>query len=749
MADELCSRFQQHAWKTDACANCLKPKSRHEGSAPDASRPTPARRQSKESTAVAPRVNDAVVTVNDVIGQRAKLEKITNVGNSEETILSKESLTSKTGAKPSPIKAKPSIGSKPTLSQKPAVLSKDNLYNALVAGDTGKVISTSCGQAASETIENVDSLGACVANKCESSELVADLLSDYPPILKSDCNTNVVKNIFSGTSPAKCLSESKTSHYYQVYDITARNMEEELAMDSAEYTTKNNTDNKIVGVKIKSGKRVQAMQMVEVAEEQIAMPYNVVDVTIRRPKASDCYPQLPSTPAPSDSNGFTGNTWPASGKHQSAIKEVSPMSSPVPRQRSTKVTESSKVVSEQHKTSSTGTHAQANEVTDSDHCFDRYAHRVYEDIEDTKTSVSMSSLSVRNGQQSLSRSTGAKSAAFEARVAALSTLDLGKSNSQKQAPGVSGSIEQSEGVKSDEQMASPSKKKPEIVPVELSKPDKVRKKEGSKSFFHKLLKLGSKDSSKDVKDIKELTLMSDNNEKVLHSRKNIDGSIVEEHLVAEASNPDLLVSSAPACLASVVINEKQAVLMNLKDCLVKRHMSTAVENTANSSVSLAPNENVVPLSNVTSHCENTNEHINDVLKLEMTVVPVQDDGPMQEIPCPMPAPRIGSTKIQPAPDSSEVLSTSIVQTSAANVLEHNLEEDSSCDQHGISGDVVALTVVTENPQMLENFASPCSSSDAVSPTPSDQCLEGTDQLTRKRSRAEQKPGERIHNLLIC
>jgi hypothetical protein len=718
MSEGACISFQQHAWKTDMCANCLKAKSWHEANIASP-RPMPAKRQPRESSAILSKANDtrgSVVVASDSIENSFKSENnVTSIGNSERNVICKESIGASTTTKPSPMKAKPAIGSKPMMSQKPVGIIKEDLEVLRSKCSSSmqlprKVLSSEKSENVPNFDENGDDRQVCDFGECNASDRIVQRISDRAMPSIDDHSL-----------------EKQTSHYYQVYDITGRN---EVAVTS---TSGNESNVSAKASRIAGNTRVPAMQIVEVAEEQIAMPYNVVDVTIRRPDASGCLPQLPKTPAPSNFVSQSVSTCPVTSIHCPTSKN-----SPVPRQRTAKdAMEQSKAFD--HRTENDSSPVNSSPDLNSD----RYAHRIYEDIDDRITIGEISSLSDRSVQINGGKTTVPKSAAFEARVAALSSLDLVKQPChQKQLQTVcatsteSDQSADSESVKFDTQLMLPSNKKSsEGVGVDSLKPDKSRKKESGKSFFHKLLRLGSKEGSKEVKEVKDDAMISENTTNVLPiigdayenvSCTNHEGSLSNS---AETSGSELTSTTTSVCQTRVATSEKQVVLLDLKDCLVKRQMTSNKPGSESSPIIGSCSEN--SQFSKGNHVDSLEHSANDRF-IKIDKMASSNEFASNEL-------HTRTQEMQPNLACADQMPTLTIVRACD-------EEKQQCSSHQVNltcatvEEVKLLTVDTDGMQLTDNFASPCSSSDAVSPTPSDQFAEGAADH-RRRSKADMNPSE--------
>ena len=687
MSEGVCSQFLPHAWKADVCANCLKPRLKHVDNADVCVTP-----QSPQSTSCP-----------------SMLSKHVNTQLSDSAQVSHKS---------SPAKVKPVVLTKPEKPKKPCLVGD----HASVKTDVKQ-----CEEFISAEHPTPSKMKNAVANNSShlqftEAEKICDV--DAPEVIRTmEMHIEDENDVHLN---------DKTFHHYEVYDVTARGLSEtqlELGVDD-----ESASKDKIIDQSLESERRkfktlpVAAMRVVEVAEQHVAMPYNVVDVTVQRPRASNIT-QLSSdiTSVGSNSTNAPTNTWP--NKPQPAKRQMVPKSPPKPRERVTKPKEQTssssdiEVSSRQEPDGSDELPADASKIVQSDLVSERYAHRIYEDIEDFETDQFSSKTTAHSFVN--------KSPAFEAKLAALSSLDFGKTAKQVtiETPTVNPPVE-STPVKTD--IASSVQ---DTVVVPASKPEKTRKS-GGKTFFQKFLKFGSKDTSEAARS----SALSGSDEASLKAAQCPDIPLPGNTNVSDdgKSPPDAVPSQAAP------LNEKQVMMMNLKDCLAKRQTSISSDSSEVPPVhsrtrSFDPTPSRSSVQSVSSLQQ---AHGNNVEKSDKHTVVLPETSPPV-------VSKSSSPSIHDQPTSTNI---------SFPPPQHAYKELSETDKSFRSVDktsnemqrleVKDLTVVTEDIGNVDSSVSICSS-DAVSPTPSDLSLEGGDHHSLKRkSRTDRQGNSRIYLLVF-
>jgi len=661
MSGEVCMQFVLHAWKVDVCANCLKPRSKH--------------------------VTDADASVH------LQPEHCRNTHNFESARASNIS-----ASKPSPVKVKPAVSAKPEKPKKPTVVRDQTSVK-------------------SEIKQCDEHISAEHLTPSKSKNTVSDDAPHFQFAEQDIMSSSHAAPEFAHTTDtcvedeSEVCSNEKTAHHYEVYDVTARG----LSGTPREIKVGNGTAGEVKTVhqtpESEHGKfqtfPLAAMRAIEVAEEHVAMPYNVVDVTV---------PRQPSSSAGIHGATVPTSTWP--NKPQPAKRQVISKSSPKPQERVTKFKEQTPsnvdVSGQKEPDGCAKTSAAVSKIVQSDLVSDRYAHRIYEDIDDLDVDQFSS--------KTAARSSVSKSPAFEAKVAALASLDLRKTG--KQVTTVAPTVnppEESVSLKSD--VALPAQ---DSVVVPASKQEKTRRS-GGKTFFQKFLKFGSKDTA----EVTRGTAIGSSDEVSLKAAQ-CPGS-PSPGRVSVSDDAKSSPESVPPQVA--LLNEKQAMLMNLKDCLAKRQTSVGSD-----SVEVPPvqartrSSEPTPLRSSIQSVSNVQQaHGNNMEKNDKLTVILQETSP----------PVDSQTANLPVSDQQPI-SISV----SASVPPHACKELSDPDKSLQSVDkksneiqrleVKDLTIVTEDAANVDCSVSTCSS-DAVSPTPSDLSVEGSDHHSLKRkSRADRQ-----------
>ena len=656
MSDAVCSRFVLHSWKADVCANCSRPRLKHVDTANVAVPPSSERSCSASSPA----------TVSKHVDTR--LCESAHVA----------------AAKPSPIKTKPVVSAKPEKPKKPDLV-----------GDQTPVKSNNkqCDEPTSTEHPTPPKL----TNTIPSHFIVDEAeVTDTKQIPVED---------------EEFCSSEKGFHHYELYDVTARGS----SGTAREFEVGNGTVGVDQSLNLEQRKfrtlPAVAPRVVEVAEEHVAMPYNVVDVTIRRPCASNV------TPLSSDtvSSAPPTSTWP--NKPQPMKRQTIPSSPPKPCERLTKSKEqmstslNTDIANRQQVGVCSEVPAVSRKTEQSDLVSDRYAHRIYEDIDDFDVDQSSSKTAVHSVVN--------KSPAFEAKMAALASIDFGKTAkpvatvAQTENP-----VEESSPVKTN---VTPSVQDAALVPA--GKPEKTRKS-GGKTFFQKFLKFGSKDASEAARS------------SVVSSADEASLQVVQFPASSSAGttnvSDDAKSSQDATPSQAAPLTEKQAMLVNLKQCLAKRQNSDSSE--------------LSPIHPRTRSSESTplRSSTQSVGSVQQAHDNISEDNENQTVIILETSPPVDTQSSSPSihgPSSSTDLSFSPPQPSCKELSEtdRSLRSVDRTANEMQRLDVKDLTVLTEDAGNVDGSVSICSS-DAVSPTPSDLSMEGTDHHSLKRKSRTDKQG---------
>ena len=659
MSDGVCSQFVLHAWKVDICANCLKPRLKHANCTDDSvpsqqccSSPPPA----------------AVSKQPDV-----KLSEATN-------------LTTSSVAKPSPVKPKPTISAKPEKPRKKPCLGANQ--SIIKPGDTQSAEQSSAKHLAPSQLKNV-------ALITSSESQVTDSISS-----SAEASTVVCGKEIRDDGENETCSNAKTFHHYDVYDVSAR----ELSGFPSELDVNNRATRKdeTVGKSLVSeehGNFQTLPRATDIAEEHVAMPYNVVDVTVRRP--------LPSN-IPQDSNMVLSTTTPTStwpSKPQPAKRQTaSPnQNQPKPRERITLTKEQSACSSSVDISTALDN---VNKALPSDLVSERYAHRIYEEIDDLEVGRN-----TETANPNSTRSSAGKSPAFEAKMAALASLDLGKGGKPVAT-------------------VTPSPNPPEVSSVDatsgedgavvpFARPEKTRKSGGKTTFFKKFFKFGSKDVSPETEQSSAPKSSDGASMKVTQSCEGPFPPSTNACEDAKTSEDAVVPQAAP-------LTEQQAVLISLKDRLAKRQTSVGVDSGEGSPIHarMQPSDSSVQKSSIESD--------SDVLRCSTVDKSEQRDAET----APVSDSQTDIHPIQREPSSKDA----VVSPPYPQILEIANGDEAVKATEGQLLEVKDLTVVTDDGGGNLDCSMSICSSEAISPTPSDLSVDASDHHSLKRKSRSDRQG---------
>jgi len=665
MSGDGCSQFVLHAWKADICANCLRSRSNHMADA---------------ETAAAADVSIPAQTEHHC--STTSPAKHDSAHNSESPRSSNFA-----AAKPSPVKAKPIISAKPAKSKKPN----------LVGGQTSvKSDISQCDEHISAERSASSESKITVTSDRSSVQLTAEKLSSLAAAEFLHTADTCIEN-----EKQMCANE-KMFHHYEVYDVSARGLsgtprDVELGNKTASSGPK--------VLKAEHGKfQTLPLGVTEVAEEHVAMPYNVVDVT------------LPRQFSLSDSATLPASSWP--NRPQPAKRQAISKSPPKPQERVTitnsQTVSSSNIGVADHQESEGCSEASAtiSRMAQSDLVSDRYAHRIYEDIDDLRVDHFSSKT---NAHSSIT-----KSPAFEAKMAALALLEFKKTSEPVTTVALAANPpEETVSLQSDIILLAQDSA---VVPT--TKTEKTHKN-GGKTFLQKFFKFGSKET---VETAQTCTTGSSDEAslKVVQCQDSLSpGKGISDD--GKLSPDAVLPQAAP-------LNEKRAMLMNLKDCLAKRQtsaVSSSVENSPDHSRtrSLEPTPLQISVQSTSSLHENSEEKDdkhNSVL--QETLPPMKSHFDSRSIHDQQPVSTSGLTSVPPeAPKELAEIDRSLRIVDMKSVEMQRLE-------------VKDLTIVTEDAAANAECSVSTCSSDAVSPTPSDLSVEGSDHHSLKRKSRTDRQG---------
>lgn len=554
MSADVCDHYQQHTWRKDTCANCLKLRKLH---SPNAN-PQPAKRLSKistvrEASAVLDRDETQAIDEGQVENQK---EETSPVKVKQASGPDAKRLSVVGSPKPAPIKAKPLIVSKPEKAKKPGTI----IDSGEKTGTTKKVADEPISQDTSSTSDitheaaslkqdvriatgdnhneacdvDLDREPVNTAQKTTKARPRPQVTPPQVPdpskipnttltkssVAKTDVKTSVkpkssavdvldssTKHISSSNSKEK----SSGSHYYQIYDISASGLSGtpdpiDVPEQNGVAETGKRTDAK--------GTRASVCRVVDVVEEpqNVAMPYTVVDVTVCQPNKdqllSKAPPQLPSTPAPIRDNGATSvaqnSTLPANRPWLTRdgtdlLRHTTLNSSPKSTHDLSKsgLTNLSTDLCPGETSSARGT---AVLPLDGKFLVGKMANQdLYEDIASSNhdNDKHSSSSSLNSEINPTPSATVVKSAALEAKMAALSKLDLSRAiapQAMSTLPARMDDIKLDTLAAGDKQdPGETSELKAGEMVITLNRQEKGRKS-GGKSFFQKFLKRGNKET---------------------------------------------------------------------------------------------------------------------------------------------------------------------------------------------------------------------------------------------------------------
>ena len=699
MSGGQCIRFVAHAWKTDICANCLRPSLKHADHGDVSTSPVQHEHAHSASSSAAVSMNAGT-----------HLSESSKIG----------------AAKLSPVKPKPAVSAKPATAKKP------NLTGDQVPVKPHIRQSSDCvsgehlmpSRSKSGVVNNSSVFTFTEEGSVNSSDGVSDVAH-----VKDVCITDEKEE----------HSNQKTFHHYDLYDVTARELngtpkQPEVVIGTASESTGHNLDCESEQRKFRT-LPVSATRVDDVPEEHVAMPYNVVDITLRRPCVTNGDPLSLDPSVSSSSPPAAVGTWPS--KPQPAERQIVPRSPPKPRERVSKpqeqvaVSTNVEVASLQDTDGCAKTPAVASNVMSSDLVSERYAHRIYEEIDDLDIEQCGSKADVEWSRQTTSRSSAGKSPAFAAKMAALASLDLGKTRQVATVAAPTMNTPE-ESLETKSTVASSVQ---DTIVVSAAKPEKTRKS-GGKTFFQKLLKFGSKDTSEAVQS-SAVSRTDEGNTNVIECSGSPSCGVV--------TNDDAVSSSSVSPTQTTQLTEKQAMLMNLKDCLAKRQTSESSE--------------ISPIHSRTRSLEPT--HLRTSAQSTGSIQPVQGQGSSME-KSEKQAAVVPILEASPVVDSQashlpiqEQSSSKDVSVSAPQ--QAGKESDTDIGLQGVTDkkskerqrfEVKDLTVTTEDAGNADCSLSTCSS-DAVSPTPSDLSAESSDHPSLKCKARTDRQGTAISFLCSC
>ena len=698
MSGGVCSQFVLHAWKTDVCASCLRPRLKH---------------ADRTDFSVSSSQSEQVHSTSSPTAQSM------HVG----TQLSESAHSSNVGAaKPSPAKVKPTVSTKPAMPKKPN-LTRDQVS---VKSD----IKQSDEHISGEHLMQSKSEGSVPQNSSAVRFTEEELINSFDGVSKEMCTTN--------EDEVPVQSNEKAFHHYDLYDVTARESSETTKQPEAvvETACEDKCVSRNLDVELEHRKfqtlPVSAMRVDEVAEEHVAMPYNVVDITMRRPHVSNIDSLVSdTTSAGSNSPSIGVNTWPS--KPQPTKRQMIPRSPPKPQERLSKHKEQAatslnmEVSSREVADGCTKAPAIASKVLPSELVSERYAHRIYEEIDDLNVEQSFTVADTELSRQTTARFSVGKSPAFEAKMAALASLDLGKT--VKQVSTVAPDVSLPEEMPAVKATVASSVQDTVVVPA--AKPEKTRKS-GGKTFFQKLLKFGSKEASEAAQS-STVNGTDDNSLDVLQCPDSPSSGVTNVPADAVSS-----FSAVPT--QTVQLTEKQAMLMNLKDCLAKRQTSIGNESSEVARFySRTQSSERTPLQSSTQ----STSSVQPMPRCDSNVEKTEKQTVVRPIPvpesCPVAVSQASGPSIHEQPSSKDGLISAPQPTGKESDVDKGQQSVDKKGNRLQQLEVRDLTVVTEDAGNVDSSMSTCSS-DAVSPTPSDLSVESTDHPSLKRKSRTDRPG---------
>jgi len=557
MSADVCDHYQQHTWRKDTCANCLKPRKLHGPCA----NPQPAKRLSKtaptrgeESSTVLDRDDAQAIDEGPMENQLENSQVRGRQPSGPDT----KRLSVVGSPKPAPIKAKPLIVSKPEKAKKPGVTDCGERIGT-VKKTAEESISQNVSCTSDVTTREATSLKQDVRTTTGTNHSeVSDVDLDREPVNTAQKTTkararpqvtppqvpdpsripNTTSNKSSSSSMAKTTDvktsvkpksssldaldpgtkkhptssdpkeKSSGSHYYQIYDISAKGLSG--TPEPVDVSEQN-------GVVAKGTRG--ACRVVDVVDEpqNVAMPYTVVDVTVCQPNKdqllSKAPPQLPLTPAPIRDGGAASvaqnNTMPTS-RPWSTREGIDPQRHTTPKTTHdlSRTGLSNPLSSDSCPSETSSVRGTAVLPLDGRFLVGKMATQdFYEDIGGNNASDKHSSSSNLSSEMNPTLSTTvSKSAALEAKMAALSKLDFNRAVASSQAtstlparmddarhdPLVAAGVDRQDLGEAEETKSG------EIATVVTLNRQEKGRKSGSKSFFQKFLKRGNKETTAEV-----------------------------------------------------------------------------------------------------------------------------------------------------------------------------------------------------------------------------------------------------------
>ena len=548
--DVVCSAFQQHAWKKELCANCLKARSLHVGVPVPAKRTSLSATSSQDVSGISGEMEEGKPTISGVGGKTRKLSGNNARGHSPGRHTTAENVErcNSTGeeTKPAEVKLKPTIASKPSKLHKQASDEKlgakdlslkgseemDGIGETNIEANIPKQATTS-GVVMRHSLEKSLTGRPDVAARTKKSKSSRPMspppsAPGKPEGQEPTYGENTAAQTRADAKSKNCAgdtardsatdAETGKAHFYHEYDVSGRGT---LPSSSS-------------GVKRRKGVDTLPTQPYKVVDitgsagPATVQPYTVVDVTSTPPlQPLDHPPKQPSSPAPDQENSggsscSHGSSYSGSSLGSRKSRTSSESSDKVASLRKTEpkregMNASGSSVRERvgamSPNMSVRSHKESEQLKEEGRS-PKTARKVpivtqrqliqqhtYEEI--SRDGNSLQDQDDIGGtrdfmRQTSSRSSAMKSASFEAKVAALSNLNLSsyaKDGDKKQ-------------MENEYERKIPAKTPPmsrrlncslvasqDVKCVAKSPPATAKNKKGPTSFFKKLLKIGGRSSS--------------------------------------------------------------------------------------------------------------------------------------------------------------------------------------------------------------------------------------------------------------
>lgn len=266
MSADKCTEFQAHQWKKDICVNCMRSRSAH-------THPRPKPR------------------TKDLLGHshQAKLDFLDDSTPSEQAPPCGDSPAHQPASRSTKL-------SKQTSNEqtKKSVVDTTDIENTSIEVSTEKEAFVTRSLSAREDIRG--------SKRKHRMSRPAGPPPEAPPEGPPTSPISASPPTTIGRAAERATEPNKSSHYYHKYDVSAslqrRGQQQPAFVDiESRLATASATERTELIGRIKTSMGDVFVEAVDITADQIAMPYNIVDVSAKVPTDSGP-PQLPKTPAP-------------------------------------------------------------------------------------------------------------------------------------------------------------------------------------------------------------------------------------------------------------------------------------------------------------------------------------------------------------------------------------------------------------------------------------------------------------------